>query len=139
MFLPVKSGVEMNSTNSKTPNSRLRYECELRGWSQSKVASEVGTNTDRISRWESGESGVSPYYREKLCTLFGKTTAELGFLSDPQEEDVKIVSIPEESAPTPSAANLNSEGYQPIQLIVPPRAPVHVTIQVQQVSSPIAL
>lgn len=73
--------------NSKTPNNRLRHERELRGWSQSKVASELGTNTDRISRWESGESKVSPYYREKLIELFGKDAKELGFLDNETLDD----------------------------------------------------
>ena len=64
----------------KVPNERLRQERELRGWSQRKLAQELDTNIDRISRWECGDSVPSPYYREKLCTLFGKDAKELGFV-----------------------------------------------------------
>ncbi|MBV9689974.1 MAG: helix-turn-helix transcriptional regulator [Ktedonobacteraceae bacterium] len=64
----------------KVPNDRLRQEREVRGWSQRKLAQELDTNIDRISRWECGDSVPSPYYREKLCTLFGKDAKELGFV-----------------------------------------------------------
>jgi transcriptional regulator with XRE-family HTH domain/tetratricopeptide (TPR) repeat protein len=116
----------MNSTNSKTPNNRLRRERELRGWSQSKVASEIGTNTDRISRWESGDSAVSPYYREKLCTLFGKNAAELGLIEDTGSGTAK------EPLPTQTISSINLDGHQPIQLFLPQSIPHVVTIQIQQ-------
>jgi len=38
------------------PNQRLKRERELRGWSQAKVASEVGTDPATVSRWERGLS-----------------------------------------------------------------------------------
>ena len=73
------------------PNQRLRYERERRGWSQEKVAREIGTEKKSVGRWERGETIPSPYYREKLCDLFGKSAQELGFV----EEE------PAESEPTP--------------------------------------
>src|SRR5713226_8843750 len=126
----------MDSTNSKVPNIRLRSERELRGWSQSKVAKEIGTNTDRISRWECGDSTVSPYYREKLCTLFGKNARELGFLDeasddDPQEEPPELVGISEEPSPTQPTSNINLDGHQPVQIFVP-NGPHIVTVQIYQ-------
>jgi transcriptional regulator with XRE-family HTH domain/tetratricopeptide (TPR) repeat protein len=124
----------MNSTNSKTPNSRLRHERELRGWSQSKVANEIGTNTDRISRWESGNSTVSPYYREKLIELFGKNANELGFLDDATGDDPPAES-PEESFLSQPTTSINLDGQQPIQLFLPRDAPQVVTIHIQQRSS----
>ncbi len=64
------------------PNSRLKYERELRGWSQKRVADEIGTDERSVGRWERGERQPSPHYREKLCELFGKSAQELGFVED---------------------------------------------------------
>jgi transcriptional regulator with XRE-family HTH domain len=59
-------------------NEKLRDQRELRGWSQRKVAAEIGTSEKRVSAWECGESVPNAYYAEKLCLLFGKNTIELG-------------------------------------------------------------
>ena len=64
----------------KKPNSILRRERQLRGWSQQKVARLVETSEDVVSRWERGERKPSPFYQEKFCALYGKTAEELGFL-----------------------------------------------------------
>ena len=58
----------------------LKVERELHGWSQAKVAEAVGTNVRTVIRWEQGQSVPYPYYREQLCTLFGKNARELGLL-----------------------------------------------------------
>src|SRR5712691_4056425 len=70
--------------DTKKPNRSLRYYRENRGWSQQKVAELVDTSEDMVSRWERGVTKTSTYYREKLCTLFGKTAEELGFLKQEQ-------------------------------------------------------
>jgi transcriptional regulator with XRE-family HTH domain len=62
------------------PNQRLREERELRGWSQKYVADQIGADHYYISRWEHGITVPSPYYRQKLCELFGKNAKELGLL-----------------------------------------------------------
>src|SRR5260370_19355051 len=59
----------------------LKIERELRGWSQAKVAEAVGTNVRTVIRWEQGQSVPYPYYREQLCSLFGKNARELGLLA----------------------------------------------------------
>ncbi|GAC1393514.1 MAG: hypothetical protein NVSMB38_21820 [Ktedonobacteraceae bacterium] len=41
----------------------------------------IGTNDVTVSRWENGTSFPSLYYREKLCTLFGKSPDELRFVA----------------------------------------------------------
>jgi transcriptional regulator with XRE-family HTH domain len=61
-------------------NERLRYEREIRGWSQKRVADQLGTSEDTVSRWERGERKPDAYYREKLCLLFGKNAEELGLI-----------------------------------------------------------
>src|SRR4051812_7492763 len=63
-----------------TPNRRLKQERELRGWSQAKVAEQIGTDATTVSRWERGLFSPTPYFRERLCTLFTKNAAELGLL-----------------------------------------------------------
>ncbi len=64
----------------RSANQKLQYQRELRGWSQRKVAEEVGTTEKRVSAWERGESMPAPFYQERLCKLFGKDAEELGFL-----------------------------------------------------------
>lgn len=64
----------------KKPNTILRRERQLRGWSQHRVAELVDTSEDVVSRWERGERKPSPFFQEKLCALYGKTAEGLGFL-----------------------------------------------------------
>lgn len=65
----------------KHPNTMLRHEREKRGWSQRRVAEQLDTSEDMISRWERGERKPSRFYQEKLCALFGKDALALGFIS----------------------------------------------------------
>jgi transcriptional regulator with XRE-family HTH domain len=63
------------------PNERLKREREQRGWSQSYLAGQIGVpDTSLVSKWERGIVQPSPHYREKLCSIFGKSAQELGFL-----------------------------------------------------------
>src|SRR5260370_20235610 len=63
----------------------LKVERELRGWSQGKLAEEIGTTTRSVSRWEQGLALPYPHYREQLCNIFGKTAKELGLLPTAKE------------------------------------------------------
>src|SRR5712664_2579036 len=65
---------------SMTPNRRLKQARELRGWSQAKVAEQIGTDATTVSRWERGMFFPTPYFRERLCALFEKNAEELGLL-----------------------------------------------------------
>jgi transcriptional regulator with XRE-family HTH domain len=62
------------------PNYRLKQARELRGWSQAKVAEQIDTDATTVSRWERGIFSPTPYFREKLCVLFGKNAEELGLV-----------------------------------------------------------
>ena len=73
---------------SKTANHRLKNEREKRGWSQPRVAEQIGTAVVNVSRWERGYSTPSPYFREKLCQLYGKDAQDLGFLKYPEQKEV---------------------------------------------------
>jgi transcriptional regulator with XRE-family HTH domain len=71
----------------KKPNRKLQHERELRGWSQQKVAAAIDTDEKRVGIWERGESTPSPFYRQKLCELYGKNAQELGFLDVTAPDD----------------------------------------------------
>lgn len=60
--------------------SLLRYHRQLRGWSQVRLAVELGTDEDTVSRWERGHRKPSPYYCERLCKIFQTTANKLGIL-----------------------------------------------------------
>ncbi|HLG63966.1 MAG TPA: helix-turn-helix transcriptional regulator [Ktedonosporobacter sp.] len=86
--------------NEKQPNEQLRTERLRRGWSQKKVAFDIDTSKDVVSRWETGERAPSLYYQEKLCRLFGKTADELGFIQlGPNQSPTNITSMAEVDPP----------------------------------------
>jgi tetratricopeptide (TPR) repeat protein/transcriptional regulator with XRE-family HTH domain len=74
-------------------NPRLREARVERGWSQQELADQVGTTPVNISRWENGSTFPSPYFRQRLCEVFGKTLAELG-LVPPPPTDSRVGDIP---------------------------------------------
>ncbi|MHB8595796.1 MAG: tetratricopeptide repeat protein [Ktedonobacteraceae bacterium] len=63
------------------PNLFLTREREKRNWSQDEVANMIDTTKQNVSRWERGHTKPNPYFRQKLCVLFEKTAAELGFVA----------------------------------------------------------
>ncbi|HEY7415208.1 MAG TPA: helix-turn-helix transcriptional regulator, partial [Ktedonobacteraceae bacterium] len=60
----------------------LKRERQMRGWSQARIAEEMGTTPNTISAWERGVSLPSPYFRAKLCELLGKSAIDLGLLDE---------------------------------------------------------
>ncbi|WP_201387620.1 helix-turn-helix domain-containing protein [Ktedonobacter sp. SOSP1-85] len=69
------------------PNQQLKEARQMRGWSQQYVADQIGADYYYLSRWERGTTSPSPYYRQKLCELFGKNAYELGFLQEKSVEE----------------------------------------------------
>ncbi len=63
-------------------NSSLRIAREQRGWSQARLAELLGTSSISVSRWERGAVQPSPYFREKLYSLFDKDAENLGLLTE---------------------------------------------------------
>jgi len=76
------------SLNSRLHDARLE-----RGWSQQQLADLVGTTFVNISRWENGLNFPVPYFRQKLCEVFGKTPAELG-LVPPRLHATRVWTVP---------------------------------------------
>ncbi len=48
-----------------------------REWSQQEVADLIGTTGLNVSRWERGITTPGPYFRARLCLLFGKSSQDL--------------------------------------------------------------
>jgi transcriptional regulator with XRE-family HTH domain len=68
----------MNTTVKIPPRQRLAEERIRRGWTQLEVADQLGTTPGNVSRWERGITSPGPYFRRKLCELFGMSAQELG-------------------------------------------------------------
>src|SRR5579884_2223746 len=67
------------------PNERLRHARSLQGWSQAKLAEEVGTTFEMVSRWERGITMSSSYFRARLCAALGMTDEELRLVQSPED------------------------------------------------------
>jgi transcriptional regulator with XRE-family HTH domain len=59
-------------------NRRLSAARQARGWTQKEVAERIGATELSVSRWERGTHAPSPFYRFRLCALFGLSEADLG-------------------------------------------------------------
>src|SRR5256885_17116302 len=70
----------MKSSEEFVPNDRIRRARSLKGWSQADLAEQVGTSFEVVSRWERGVTVPSPYYRERLCKVLGRSAEDLGLL-----------------------------------------------------------
>jgi transcriptional regulator with XRE-family HTH domain len=75
---------------ARRPNERLRRARVLRGWSQQRVADQVNqlpgnARADRelVYRWEAGKRTPGPFYRERLCQVFGMSAEQLGLVELP--------------------------------------------------------
>lgn len=64
----------------KTARTRLIEERKRRQWSQQEIADCIGTTRHNVSRWEAGLTTPGPYFRAKLCELFGTSAQKLGLL-----------------------------------------------------------
>ena len=68
----------MNTTIQIPSRQRLVAERLRRGWTQLEVADRLGTTPGNVSRWERGITSPGPYFRHRLCELFGRSSGELG-------------------------------------------------------------
>src|SRR5215469_6324120 len=73
------------TVEERVPNERLRHARSLKGWSQAKLAEEVGTSFEMVSRWERGITIPTPYFRAQLCAVLAMTAEELGLVHIPSE------------------------------------------------------
>ncbi|HEY0755905.1 MAG TPA: helix-turn-helix transcriptional regulator [Ktedonobacteraceae bacterium] len=107
-----------------TPNRRLKQARELRGWSQAKVAEQIGTDATTVSRWERGLFSPTPYFRERLCTLFSQNAEELGLLESEQSRTEELQRSLSPRSPAPLAFQQDTpKGGSSTSTIAPPDAP----------------
>jgi transcriptional regulator with XRE-family HTH domain len=87
---------DMNERGTgKQSNDLLRRERLLRGWSQQDIANHLGTDGYTVNRWERGRAMPSPYFRQKLCALFGKNAEALGLLREQGNAEAHSLAVPE--------------------------------------------
>ncbi len=97
-------------------HEQLRYERELRGWSQADLAEKVRCDTKTVGRWEGGVSTPRPYHRQLLCDLFGKSAEELGLMRENAGEDVSSSFPREDWGEAPYIVNLYGREEQCAEL-----------------------
>src|SRR6266545_1561793 len=98
----------------KKPNTLLRLERELKGWSQKALAARVGTNEQSVNHWESGLHKPSKYFQAQLCQLYGKSAEELGFMHKPEmTNEKKEGALASPSAPIPLAGHVQRHDFPP--------------------------
>ncbi|MBV8695370.1 MAG: tetratricopeptide repeat protein, partial [Ktedonobacteraceae bacterium] len=74
-----------------------------RRWSQQEVADKLGTTHVNVSRWERGLTRPGPYFRNRLCNLFGMTEEELELGPAGMQRPAEA----KHSSPMPAAAELH--------------------------------
>lgn len=72
----------MKKPEEAIPKYLLRNMRESQGWTQEELAEKIGTTGVTISRWESGVTFPSRYFRKRLSNLYGKSIQELGLLRE---------------------------------------------------------
>src|SRR2546423_14865739 len=81
---------------SRPAISRLKREREQRCWTQSDLAERIGTTQINVSRWKNGVITPSPYYRQRLGEIIGKSIQELGLFPESSEErTAEITTFPD--------------------------------------------
>lgn len=76
------------------PRVHLTEARNARGWSQMEVAESIGTTYVNVSRWERGITRPSPFFRKKLCMLFGKTEWELDLAQEGDAQETASEDTP---------------------------------------------
>src|SRR5215469_1082906 len=82
----VERSTAMNATIQVHPRQRLVTERLRRRWTQQEVAEQLGTTPGNVSRWERGITSPGPYFRSRLCELFGRSARELGLTWDESDD-----------------------------------------------------
>jgi transcriptional regulator with XRE-family HTH domain len=90
------------------PNHFLRSAREIRGWTQEELAEKIGTTSVTISRWESGVTVPSRYFRKKLSVLYEQSIQALGLLSEESISPPRATSSPATSASSAQARRISA-------------------------------
>ncbi len=107
-------------------NEFLRRARQERGWTQRRLARELGVEEQTVRSWELGTRFPSLEFRSRLCALFLKTPEELGLQLPQKDEQIS------QQPPLPTALPIDSsqltasqvDRSQPIVLPVDPLLPL---------------
>lgn len=116
-------GVDMRRKRSQgiLINHRLHEARLQHQWTQQEVADRIGTTVNTVSRWELGIATPGPYFRAKLCALFGQSAQDLGFVPEQSRQgEQPPVSTTPCVAPLPV---LSAEQHAPLWAVPYPRNP----------------
>src|SRR2546429_9947057 len=91
----------MKRPDETSPNQLLRTAREYHGWTQEELAEKIGTTSVTISRWESGVTFPSRYFRKKLSVLYGQSIQELGLLPEDGASQPRTASSSSLTSPLP--------------------------------------
>ena len=80
----------MNTTRQVASRQRLVAERLRRHWTQLQLADQLGTTPGNVSRWERGITSPGPYFRSRLCEVFGRSTRELGLIGDEHDDSLNL-------------------------------------------------
>jgi tetratricopeptide (TPR) repeat protein/transcriptional regulator with XRE-family HTH domain len=124
------------------PRMRLVEARLLRGWSQQEVAERLGTTHVNVSRWERGVTKPNPYFRRKLCRLFGLTEEELDLLPampETQEVGAGSTTLSQADETPPVATSLAAPSHEaspasstlapPSTAVIDPMIPLPAPVQ----------
>jgi len=97
----------MSASDELSIGQRIRNERFARNWSQKMLAEkiiaildegdgtgDIDTAITSINRWENNKAAPSPFYREKLCRVFGKSPEAWGIVKPSYEEPSSIWNVP---------------------------------------------
>src|SRR5205085_11676852 len=104
----------MESTQRTQPNTLLRQQRLLRGWSLQHVVEQLcslcqeeedvpGVTKDMVSKWERSERKPSRFYQTKLCLLYNTSADQLGF--------IEAQDMPEEPPPNKVLSELSNHTF----------------------------
>jgi tetratricopeptide (TPR) repeat protein/transcriptional regulator with XRE-family HTH domain len=119
--------MQRSETSSPQPRIRLTEARQDAGYSQQEVADRIGTTYVNISRWERGITKPGPYFRRKLCELFGKTEAELDLSLEGKTKGRGAETATQQNTTTPPAPQAVLNGPLPIYdtaIPLPPAIPL---------------
>lgn len=105
----------MKKVEEAQPNYYLKNLRLMRNWTQADVTEKINTTSLNVSRWERGILVPCLHYRQKLCELFGKSSAELGLFREEESPDHAFQQNGVQNAPVLSLGDAPHYWHVPYQ------------------------
>ncbi len=106
---------EVSDDTKQTIGKTLKHLRQEKLWSQAELANRIGTTPVSVGRWENNITRPNLHFQQQLCTIFGKSPEDLGFVphtapelredfaSPIQQETGEQTTIPEQAPGTSSS------------------------------------